>query len=86
MTGVPVTAAAAPAAPRAAAPPRWAALDALAGQRVRMQQGSEARHGVALGIDASGALRVRHDDGERAWHGGEVSARPDASTDGETGA
>jgi BirA family biotin operon repressor/biotin-[acetyl-CoA-carboxylase] ligase len=63
--------------------PRWAALDALAGQRVRMQQGSEARHGVALGIDASGALRVRHDDGERAWHGGEVSVRPDASIDGE---
>jgi BirA family biotin operon repressor/biotin-[acetyl-CoA-carboxylase] ligase len=62
--------------------PRWTALDALAGRPVRVHQGGDARDGVALGIDASGALRVRHADGERAWHGGEVSVRDATSIDG----
>jgi BirA family biotin operon repressor/biotin-[acetyl-CoA-carboxylase] ligase len=60
---------------------RWPALDALAGQPVRVLDGALARDGVALGIDPSGALRVRHDDGSvRAWHGGEVSLRARAPT------
>jgi BirA family biotin operon repressor/biotin-[acetyl-CoA-carboxylase] ligase len=59
----------------AAFAPRWAALDALAGRPVRLLHAGQANDGIALGIDASGALRVRHADGERAWHGGEVSVR-----------
>ena len=55
--------------------PRWAAFDALAGRPVRLHQGGQASDGIALGIDTSGALRVRHADGERAWHGGEASVR-----------
>ena len=65
---------------------RWATLDMLAGRPVRVHQGSDTRDGVALGIDGSGALRVRHADGERAWHGGEVSVRDAASSDGGNGA
>ncbi|MGH8028391.1 MAG: bifunctional biotin--[acetyl-CoA-carboxylase] ligase/biotin operon repressor BirA [Arenimonas sp.] len=61
--------------------PRWAGLDALAGHAVRVHQGANWSDGVALGIDASGALRVRHADGERAWHGGEVSVRDAMSAD-----
>jgi BirA family biotin operon repressor/biotin-[acetyl-CoA-carboxylase] ligase len=59
----------------AAFAPRWAAFDALAGRPVRLLQGGQACDGIALGIDAAGALRVRHADGERAWHGGEASLR-----------
>jgi BirA family biotin operon repressor/biotin-[acetyl-CoA-carboxylase] ligase len=40
-----------------------------------VHQGGLAIDGIAVGIDAAGALRVRHADGERAWHGGEVSVR-----------
>ena len=65
---------------------RWAMLDMLAGRPVRVHQGSDTRDGVALGIDGSGALRVRHADGERAWHGGEVSVREAASIHGGNGA
>jgi len=65
---------------------RWAMLDMLAGRTVRVHQGSDTRDGVALGIDGSGALRVRHADGERAWHGGEVSVREAASIHGGNGA
>jgi BirA family biotin operon repressor/biotin-[acetyl-CoA-carboxylase] ligase len=60
---------------------RWPALDALAGRAVRVHEGDHAHDGTALGIDATGALRVRHADGGiRHWHGGEVSVRLD---DGE---
>lgn len=55
--------------------PRWRALDALAGREVRMQAGDAAYEGVALGIAGNGGLRVRHADGERTWHSGEVSLR-----------
>jgi BirA family biotin operon repressor/biotin-[acetyl-CoA-carboxylase] ligase len=65
----------------AAFAPRWAAFDALAGRPVRLHQGGQASDGIALGIDASGALRVRHADGERAWHGGEASVRDATAAD-----
>ena len=54
---------------------RYAALDALAGRQVRVHGGDGVRSGVALGIAADGALRVRIDGVERAVHAGEVSVR-----------
>jgi BirA family biotin operon repressor/biotin-[acetyl-CoA-carboxylase] ligase len=54
---------------------RWRELDALLGQPVRVLDGRDARDGIACGIDDQGALRVQHDDGERRYHGGEISVR-----------
>lgn len=55
---------------------RYEALDALAGQPVAVIGERDRQHGVALGLTADGALRVRLDDGrERAFHAGEVSIR-----------
>lgn len=53
----------------------WARFDALAGRAVRVHAGDRIEDGIALGIDASGGLRVRHVDGERIHHAGEVSVR-----------
>ncbi|MGY1520589.1 bifunctional biotin--[acetyl-CoA-carboxylase] ligase/biotin operon repressor BirA [Luteimonas sp. A482] len=58
--------------------PAYARHDALVGQAVRMQSGDIEQHGIALGLGADGALRVRMDDGERSFHAGEVSLRPGA--------
>lgn len=56
--------------------PRYAALDALAGQAVTVHAGNALLHGRALGLDPDGALRVCLDDGvERSFHAGEVSVR-----------
>ena len=56
--------------------PRWQAMDALAGKTVRVLDGSRRFEGQCLGINASGALRLRSEDGdERNFHGGEVSLR-----------
>lgn len=60
---------------------RWQALDVLAGRPVRILDGVRREEGVALGIAADGALRVRLAEGERQFHGGEVSVRDAA---GET--
>ncbi|RPE79671.1 bifunctional biotin--[acetyl-CoA-carboxylase] ligase/biotin operon repressor BirA [Vulcaniibacterium tengchongense] len=55
---------------------RYAALDALAGQVVRVQGADAAWSGRALGLAEDGALRVRLDGGgERRFHSGEVSVR-----------
>lgn len=57
--------------------PRLAALDALAGRRVRLHGEAAGFDGLALGVAADGGLRVRGDDGvERRVHAGEVSVRP----------
>ena len=53
----------------------WARFDALAGRPVRVLAGERVEDGVAIGIDAGGGLRVRHADGERVHHAGEVSVR-----------
>lgn len=55
--------------------PRWQALDACAGKPVEVLAGDRREAGIALGIDASGALRVRHGDDERRYHSAEVSLR-----------
>jgi BirA family biotin operon repressor/biotin-[acetyl-CoA-carboxylase] ligase len=59
-------------APFAAA---WSEFDALAGRAVRVLAGDAVHEGEALGIAADGGLRVRHADGERVHHAGEVSVR-----------
>ncbi len=54
---------------------RYAARDALAGRPVRTV-GAEALDGIAVGVDADGALRVRTADGSSfAVRSGEVSVR-----------
>lgn len=53
----------------------WATVDALAGRPVRVLSGESACDGVALGVAEDGGLRVRHADGERVHHAGEVSVR-----------
>lgn len=56
--------------------PRYAALDALAGRRVRLHEAAGTSAALALGIAADGALRVRDEDGgERCVHAGDVSVR-----------
>ena len=55
--------------------PRWRELDALAGAGVQVLDGARSHDGVALGVDASGALRVRVAGVERQFHSGEVSLR-----------
>lgn len=56
--------------------PRYALLDALAGQHVRIEGPATNCEGRALGLVGDGALRVRLDDGsERSFHSGEVSVR-----------
>ena len=60
--------------------PRYAALDALAGQAVTLHAGELRQTGTALGVAEDGALRVRLDDGrERRFHAGEVSVRTAAA-------
>jgi BirA family biotin operon repressor/biotin-[acetyl-CoA-carboxylase] ligase len=56
--------------------PRYAALDALAGQPVSLHGEGASRSGVALGLAGDGALRVRLPTGEEcSVHSGEVSIR-----------
>lgn len=54
---------------------RWPRFDALAGRDVCVLAGDALHEGRALGIDAGGGLRVRHPQGERIHHAGEVSVR-----------
>ncbi|MDG2523795.1 bifunctional biotin--[acetyl-CoA-carboxylase] ligase/biotin operon repressor BirA [Stenotrophomonas sp. HITSZ_GD] len=56
--------------------PRYAALDLLAGRRVRIEEAGRFHEGVAEGLAPDGALRVRGESGERLFHAGEVSVRP----------
>lgn len=58
----------------------YAAHDALAGQPVRILARDAEHSGIALGVAADGALRLRTGEGERAFHAGEVSLRAGAAT------
>lgn len=62
--------------------PRYEAYDALREAEVAVLIGDRSHVGVALGVAPDGALRVRLDDGERAFHSGEVSVRPRERTRG----
>lgn len=53
----------------------FAQYDALRGHPVRISIANRHRDGIAIGIDAGGALRVRDDDGEFSVDSGEVSVR-----------
>ncbi len=55
----------------------WTALDAYAGKAVRLQMpDSRDVHGVAAGVDQTGAFLLRDPQGDlKAFHGGEISLR-----------
>jgi BirA family biotin operon repressor/biotin-[acetyl-CoA-carboxylase] ligase len=53
----------------------YAARDALAGRRVRVQEAQGARDGIAEGVDARGALRVRHGTTLAVYDSAEVTVR-----------
>lgn len=55
--------------------PRYAALDALHSQQVRVEEAGVIHEGLACGLADDGALRVRSPEGERLFHAGEVSVR-----------
>ncbi|MFN3703615.1 bifunctional biotin--[acetyl-CoA-carboxylase] ligase/biotin operon repressor BirA [Thermomonas sp.] len=56
--------------------PRYAALDALAGRRIRVHEAGGAFDAVALGLADDGALRLRDaNGGECRVHAGDVSVR-----------
>lgn len=59
---------------------RWRAFDVAAGRPVMLRDSARVlARGTALGIDATGALRIRDAAGvERAWSIGELSLRFDA--------
>ena len=57
---------------------QWERLDALRGRQVSVSAGSgPTLHGIADGIDASGALRLLTPEGEQVLSGGEISVRRD---------
>lgn len=56
--------------------PRWAALDALAGERVEVSDGSSVVEGEACGVDDEGALQLRVAGELRRFLSGDVSLRP----------
>ena len=53
----------------------WHRHDLLAGRPVRLDEGARVFEGIALGVAADGALRLRTADGERLCHAGEASLR-----------
>ena len=54
----------------------WEAMHAYGGASIRViEHGRDLLHGVALGVDAQGCLRVATDEGERIVASGEVSVR-----------
>lgn len=57
---------------------RWLARAAYLGERVSVSAANRSEQGVMLGVDDSGALRLRIDGEERLFHGGEVSVRPES--------
>ncbi|QOY63015.1 biotin--[acetyl-CoA-carboxylase] ligase [Lysobacter sp. H21R4] len=55
---------------------RYAAVDAIAGQPVRITSEAGCVDGIAVGLASDGSLRVRTEQGsERHFHAGEVSVR-----------
>ncbi len=55
----------------------WHQADLLRDRRIRVSDPAGAHHGIARGIDESGALRLETPGGMRLLHAGEVSVRPD---------
>ena len=55
--------------------PEYAQHDTLRGRAVRIHAREGTRDGIAAGVDARGALRVRHESGEQVYDSAEVSVR-----------
>jgi BirA family biotin operon repressor/biotin-[acetyl-CoA-carboxylase] ligase len=55
---------------------RWAELDTLLGQAVRLDLGHRIVRGIGRGIDPAGALRLETEGGETAFLGGQVLRDP----------
>ncbi|MBY4676885.1 bifunctional biotin--[acetyl-CoA-carboxylase] ligase/biotin operon repressor BirA [Marinobacterium arenosum] len=53
----------------------WQAVNAYQDAPVKLLLGPREVEGVCLGVDESGALRLRMADGEQLFHGGEISLR-----------
>lgn len=53
----------------------WEGLNAYTNRAVDVHIGSATVSGILLGVDATGALVLATDQGERVFHGGEVSLR-----------
>ncbi len=58
--------------------PRWEAFDLYRGQPVRLSSGAGEWRGLLLGLSANGGVRLQTDEGERVFHGGELSLRGEA--------
>ena len=54
----------------------WERFDLLTGREIDVHEADGIRHGLALGIDAAGCLRVQIDGQEVSLVSGEVSVRP----------
>jgi BirA family biotin operon repressor/biotin-[acetyl-CoA-carboxylase] ligase len=59
----------------------WQSLHAWQGSRVQVigASGNDILHGIALGVDEAGVLRLDTGEGVRLIHSGEVSLRPGAA-------
>jgi BirA family biotin operon repressor/biotin-[acetyl-CoA-carboxylase] ligase len=55
----------------------WSKRDALAGRRIRVEGAHGVFDGVAAGVDARGALRVRTHEGMRVMDSAEITVRPE---------
>lgn len=53
----------------------WERRDVWRGLPVQVQAGNASWHGLAMGVDGRGALRLKTEAGELLLHGGEVSLR-----------
>lgn len=54
---------------------RWPPLDGMTGKRVRLVNGADEIHGEYLGIDPTGAVKIRTAQGIEHFIGGELSLR-----------
>jgi BirA family transcriptional regulator, biotin operon repressor / biotin---[acetyl-CoA-carboxylase] ligase len=54
---------------------QWPEYDALRNKAVRVIDGSQEHHGIAVGVTDHGALRLLQDGVEKQYHSGEVSVR-----------
>lgn len=53
----------------------WSVLDCTSGKPVTVHIGEQSLHGIAAGVDASGALAIDTELGRQWFHGGEISLR-----------
>ncbi len=53
----------------------WRRWDLTRNSEIAIHHGSEAKHGIARGVDEQGLLLVEHEEGVRSYASGEVSLR-----------